>query len=212
MLRLLRRGDGSGEPSVAPPLSRDPLRDLAERAAQGDRTAERTLLTALGPPVLRAVRAVLGVHHPEVPDACQDAALGLIKALPRFRGNCTVTHYACRIAVLSAMSVRRKACRVELDSAREPEECCDGAPSPASLAELERRRRVLRGLLDELPPSQAEALALHTMLGYTIKETALAMEAPVNTVRSHVRRGLAALRQRLREKAGLLELVGGHHD
>ncbi len=175
----------------------------------GNREAARTLLRAVTPSLLRVVRGVLGGNHPDVPDVCQDAAVGLLNALGEFRGQATVTHFACRIAVLCAMNARRKARSGRREPLTEVEEVPSCSPNPAETAEAERRRGAMRQLLDELPLAQAEALVLHVMLGYTVQETAAAVGAPLDTVRSRLRRALSALRERVRGDRALLEVVRG---
>jgi RNA polymerase sigma-70 factor (ECF subfamily) len=62
-------------------------------------------------------------------------------------------------------------------------------------------------LLDELPDSQAEALALHVVLGMSVDETAAVVGAPRNTVRSRLRHALATLRERIRGDRRTAELL-----
>jgi RNA polymerase sigma-70 factor (ECF subfamily) len=81
--------------------------------------------------------------------------------------------------------------------------------SPAELLAAARRREVLRGLLEELPPAQAEVLALHTMLGHSVAETAAVTGTPANTVRSRLRAALSALRARADADAVLAETARG---
>jgi len=216
VLRLLhsdRQPDADSSAELSPACTRDPLRALAARAGQGDEAASCTLLTSVGPAVLRAVRGVLGVSHPDVQDVCQEAAVALLLALPRFRASCTTLHFACRIAVLTAMSARRRARFVSVppELADELGDPSDSAHWPAELADAARRRDALRQLLDELPQVQAEAIALHVVLGYTVEETAAAVGAPVNTVRSRLQRALSALRRRVDADSSLLEVVRGAH-
>lgn len=219
MLRLLRFSRPDGEPNQLAsdlPAKRqrpqDPLRDLAQRAADGNLQAAQTLLVAVGPAVLRTVRGVLGAHHPDVPDVCQEAALALLSALPRFRAECTALHFACRVAVLTAVNARRRAMT---RAALQPDLDLDAlgsdtdAVSPEKLAEQARRRDAVRHLLDDLPMPQAEALALHVVLGYTVEETAATVGAPPNTVRSRLRRALGALRDRIQEDTGLFQVIEG---
>src|SRR5262245_51437105 len=94
-----------------PPPSEQPHDELAELAAaveRGDRAALRTFLLAIVPQMLRVVRRVLGPGHPDLEDVAQEAAYGVIDALPRFRGEGSVLHFACRTAVHTAMNVRRR--------------------------------------------------------------------------------------------------------
>ena len=196
MLRLLGSPDPARPlPSVEPPEpgSADALRALVPGAIRGDRVIERTLLMAVGPAVLGVARRVLGAESAEVDDVCQEASVGLLSALPAFRGECTVLHFACRVALLTALAARRRRSRPAQAASDVSEECvefADAALSPAEALDSTRRRQALRGLLDELPLPQAEVLALHVVLGHTVEETAKMMGTPIDTVRSRLRRGL----------------------
>jgi RNA polymerase sigma factor (sigma-70 family) len=204
-------------PSVAreprPAEQADPLRALAAQASKGNRHAQRTLLIALGPGVLRVVRSVLGADHPDVEDVVQQAAVAVHLALPTFRGECSVQHFAARIVAQTAMNARRRAgYRTRHTPSVAPEVLAELAcsdESPAESLAASRRREMLRQLLCELPTVQAEALALHTMLGYSVEETAAAVDAPVNTVRSRLRGALAALRARVHGDFDLMEVIQG---
>jgi RNA polymerase sigma-70 factor (ECF subfamily) len=205
MLRLLRtpKEEAVGGPASEVVQGRpdDPLRALAAAASAGDREAQRTLLVAIGPSLLRVVRGALGNAHPDIEDTLQDAMVAVHLALPGFRGECTTLHFACRIAVQTAMNARRKAgYRSRHTPSAPPLDLVDLARddrSPAQLVEAARRREALRQLLGDLPAVQAEVLALHTLLGYTVEETAAATQVPVNTVRSRLRNALARLRERV---------------
>lgn len=218
MLRLLgasSQEDSKTRGEVAQPRPRDPAAGLVAGAIQRNPAAERTLLLTVGPAILGVVRKVLGVHHPDIDDICQEACVGFLTALPSFGAECTVVHFACRVALLTAMAARRRMglrvpCVVDFDE--EPHSDDDDEPSPATLLESARRRHALRQLLDELPLAQAEVLALHVILGHTVEETGCIVSVPVNTVRSRLRRGLAALRERVVASRELKELLGGRHD
>jgi RNA polymerase sigma factor (sigma-70 family) len=213
MLRLLDSGpDSPRAVSVdKSPGTHDALRSLVAKASVGERAAQRTLLCAVGPHVLRVVRGVLGVHHPDVEDVFQEASLALLSALPRFRGESTTVHFACRVAVLTAMNARRRVRNMKLTDG-DPGQAASGGSSPAESAEQARRREALREVIDELPPARAEVLVLHVMLGYTVEEASLALGVPVNTVRSRLRRALGNLRDRVQTDRRLLELIRGGHE
>jgi RNA polymerase sigma-70 factor, ECF subfamily len=214
MLRLVRSRDGTARPAVTPTSEQtDPLRAVATRAVAGDHQAQRTLLVALGPVLLRVVRGVLGVGHPDVEDVLQESMLALCSALASFRGDCQTSHFACRVAVQTAMNARRRAAhRQRTTPSVPPDELAELAQedlSPAQLLAAARRREVLRVLLEELPPVQAEVLALHTMLGHSVAETAAITGVPANTARSRLRAALAALRERAGADAVLAEAGRG---
>ncbi len=179
----------------------DPLGPVAAAALEGDREAQRTLMATLAPHLLRAVRGVLGPLHPDVQDVLQDAMTAVHRALPNFRGQSRVVHFASRVAVQTALSARRShGYRSRHTPIASPEEIADLARdnhSPADAHAAAERLRAFRALLEELPEPQAEALVLHFVLGYSIGETASAQRVPLNTARSRLRNGLARLRDRL---------------
>jgi RNA polymerase sigma-70 factor (ECF subfamily) len=221
MLRLIASkappGDPSGSGSAAThavePSVSEPLAQLAALSRDGSLDAQRTLLVTVGPSMLRVIRGVLGAAHPDVEDTLQDSMIALYLALPGFRGECTTLHFACRIAVQTAMNARRRAgYRAQHTPNSAPEELADLARddrSPAEIVGAARRREGLRQLVSELPEPQAEVLALHAVLGYTIEETAAVTAAPLNTVRSRLRNALSKLRARLHSDVALLETVQG---
>ena len=208
MLRLLRSGRQADGPR---PERVDPLQGIARAAARGDRAAQRTLLIETGSALLRTVRAVLGASNPDLEDVFQEAMTAVHLALPGFRGECSTRHFVCRVGVQTAMNARRRArTRARHVTATDDAELAELArddTSPAELLAAARRRAALRRLLDDLPEPQAEVLALHTRLGYTVEETALVTGAPVNTVRSRLRASLTALRQAVQAEGARLEIV-----
>src|SRR5436305_1245973 len=107
MLRIVRDHESApaAENTTASP---DSLAPLAAAARDGDVRAARTLLVAIAPTIFRSVRGVLGAGHPDVEDIAQDAALALLESLPTFRGECSVRHFAARIAVLKSINARRQ--------------------------------------------------------------------------------------------------------
>jgi RNA polymerase sigma-70 factor (ECF subfamily) len=155
------------------------------------------------------VRRVLGSAHPELEDTLQEANIALIRALPSFRAECTAKHFGCRIAALTALTARRR----DLARVTPPAEPIDAAADWADGAEVvdsalaARRRQVLRQLLDELPPAQAEALVLHTIVGLTVDEVARSTRTKLETARSRLRLAKAALRARIAADPEASELL-----
>jgi RNA polymerase sigma-70 factor (ECF subfamily) len=185
--------------------------DLVRRVAAGDRKATRSLLGAVGPAMLRAIRKVLARSTHEVEDVAQEAMGALIAALPSFRGECPVLHFARRVAVLTALANRRRLdlraqWAADVPEQPVPEGVATG-PSPAEALFLRGRRDALGALLDELPANQAEVLVLHVALGFTIDEIAGATGRPVETVRSRLRLAKQALRDRIAASPSLSEIL-----
>lgn len=219
MLRLLKGGAGTGPEMPGDPRAaerrigraEDPLGPLSAAAAAGDRSAQRTLLVTVGPSLLRVVRGVLGAGHPDVEDTLQEAMVSLHLALVGFRGECTTLHFGCRIAVQTALNARRRSGnRLRHTPSADPgalAELARDERSPADALEAAACREALRELLGELPTAQAEVLALHTLLGYTVEETAGTLAVPENTVRSRLRAALARLREHVQSRPALLERI-----
>lgn len=189
-----------GARSVTGPGRAEGEERLVRAAQAGDSSAVDLLLSQLTPPVLRAARALLGPAHPEIDDLVQDVLIAVFDALPSFRGDCTLLHFAIRIAARRAATMRRRSRSVlqwlgAFFRREEPFrfEASDLRDETAA----DRRRRALRTLLGELPEAQAETLIMRVALEYGIEEIAQATRAPVNTVRSRLRLAKDALRRRI---------------
>jgi RNA polymerase sigma factor (sigma-70 family) len=192
------------------PRAGDPLLPLAILAGAGDRNATRELVRAVGPAMLRIVRQIMGPRIADVEDVLQEAVEGLLQALTSFKGRCTVLHFACRVAVLSALSSRRRAdFRAELvvDAPDADEMAASPVPSPLEDVAANRRRKLVGQLLDELPPAQSEVLVLHCALGFTVDEIAASVGRPAETVRSRLRLAKQALRERINASTALAEIL-----
>ena len=208
MLKLVSR-------TAAPPLapgSSDPLGALGRQAVTGDAGALQRLLAAVGPAMLRAIRKILGAATGEVEDVVQEATEGLLTALPRFRGHCTVLHFACRVAILTALARRRRLdvrqqWMIDLPDTDEVAGASASPATPADEAHSRRRREALGALLGELPVAQAEVLVMHAALGFTVQECAAALGKPAETVRSRLRLAKQALRDRILQSRALAEIL-----
>jgi RNA polymerase sigma factor (sigma-70 family) len=183
----------------------DPAIELARAASQGDVRATRQVLELVAPRVARAVRAVMGPLHTDLDDATQLALIGFIQALPSFRGDCQPVQFAARIAVRTAWAARRRAAARHVR--QDPSADLDTLRAPPAELGAARRREAVRRLLDDLPEEQAEALALRIILGWSVKEIADAMGAPLNTVRSRLRLAKETLRRRVAEDPTLAEAL-----
>lgn len=183
--------------------------ELVALVVAGDRAATRQLLVETAPAMLRVVRAVLGVGHPDLEDVAQEAAIALISALRSFRGECGVLHFACRVAVMTSLAARRRLeVRMRWAEDRSPEAAGGGArEAVASECIAGQRRAVLRDLLCDIPETQAETLVMSAVLGCSPQEISQITGVPVNTVRSRLRLAKTALRYRISRSSGLTEML-----
>jgi RNA polymerase sigma-70 factor (ECF subfamily) len=182
---------------------------LVARCRRGETAATKTLLSALGPSMLQMIRRVMGPTHPDLDDILQEAFVGLLDALPGFRGDSTTRHFACRIAMLTALKARRRRSGALTEAAAQLDEECWAQADPHDWALASCRRQMVRRLLDELPSLQAEAMVLHCVAGMTVEEIALAAECPPETIRSRLRLAKALLRERAAADPAMGELLEG---
>jgi RNA polymerase sigma-70 factor (ECF subfamily) len=192
-------------------LGPDLLGPLATRASRGERVAMRHLLEAIAPPLLNAVRSVVGNVGVDAEDVTQESLVAIVRAMPAFRAECTVLHYATRIAVRTALAARRRALAgdVRLEQMQRDTATTDlPPPSPAHQLASARRMDLVRSLLDDLPEAQANAFAMRIVLGYSMQEVASATGAPLNTVRSRIRLAKEALRRRIENDPAIAEMLG----
>jgi RNA polymerase sigma-70 factor (ECF subfamily) len=208
LLRLVRGRGASVEPAEEPA---DELAPVARAAVAGDRAAIRTFLVTVGPHLLRVVRRVLGSSHPDVDDVAQESAFAVMEALPRHRGESSLLHFACRVAVLTAMNARRRQGaqkrKSERDQQAEVEAFADPGPAPDAALSARATAALVRELLDTLPLEQAEVLALHCVLGHTVPEIAASTGTRLETVRSRLRLAKQALRERVQHDPRLCVLL-----
>jgi len=198
-----------GAPAPAGRPRSDELLPLVRAVVAGDEEAAGTLVAHVGRSMLAVVRRVLGRQSPEVDDVTQDAVIALLGGLATFRGECSVLHFAQRIALLTALTAQRRA-RLRERWTEAAESSADDAAderaaSPMDVAAARRRRALVRDLLAELPDVIAESLGMHYVLGYTVDEIAAAAGISPNTVWSRLRLGKLALRRKLEGDARLAE-------
>lgn len=199
---------------MAVPPEKDPLADIALQAQRGEQGAIRQLVLRLAPHLLRVARQVLGAHHPDVHDVAQEAAWGLLKALPRFRRESSIVHFACRVSLHTAMNLRRREAAEDrkLRSLKLSRETLSvGQDSLCPEGEMSRTECIgaVRDLLSRLPAAQAEVLGLHHVVGMTAAEIAELTRTPRETVRSRLKRGRMELRNTMLREPRLVEELEG---
>jgi RNA polymerase sigma-70 factor (ECF subfamily) len=191
------------------PRSRQDPDLLVERAIRGDTGAIGLLLKQLAPGMIRAARSLMGSSHADVDDVVQQSLIGLVQALPAFRGECSVMHFASRIVARTAVAARRRG-HLRADRRDDSIDVDDMERLPESgvdRVDAERRRELVRELLTTLPEEQAETLSLRVVLGFSLEEVAQATGVPMNTVRSRVRLAKTSLKKRIEADPALLEAL-----
>lgn len=162
-------------------------------AAGGDRVAAQALCRELLPRVRNLVRYLMR-GDARVDDVAQEALIAVLRGLGSFRGDGRFESWVDRIVARTTFAVIR---RIRAETQPGERAAVDGEAGEAGGGESYTLRRELAQALDRLPGDQRESLVLHFAIGMTVPEIAEAAAAPIETVRSRLRLGKAALREAL---------------
>ena len=159
--------------------------------ANGDAGAAQLLAERLLPRTLAQAQRMLG-ERAEAEDVAQEAMMRLWRIAGEWRqGEAQVSTWLYRVtANLCTDRLRRRKRSVPLDAVAEP---LDAGPSVMARMQSEARAKALRDALAQLPPRQAEAVALRHLEGLSNPEIAAVMEIGVEAVESLTARGKRAL-------------------
>ena len=164
------------------------LERLAASAREGDRSALQELASLLQPSVWRFAYHLSG-NREIAEEACQETWARVIRALPSFRAESSVTTWLLAIA-------RRVTAGLLADQRRNSQRSMSATfsppPSQSSTASIEIELE-----LDRLPARLREALILTQVAGLTYEETAILAGVKVGTIRSRVFRARSALQRNL---------------
>jgi RNA polymerase sigma-70 factor (ECF subfamily) len=140
-------------------------------------------------------------------DVVQEAFLNAYQSLDSFKGNSEFFTWLYRIAVNTAISLRRKK-RVTLslhgagdrngEAVHEPLDPSEQARPGHGLEQAEEERRV-RNALSRLSPEHRMVLILKDMEGQKYETMAEILQVPIGTVRSRLHRARAELRELLQQ-------------
>jgi RNA polymerase sigma-70 factor (ECF subfamily) len=163
-------------------------------AVAGDRAAASSLLAELLPRARNVVRFLLR-GDAEVDDFAQNALIQVLRSLPSFRGESSLTTWADRITVRTVLRQlgrrqREREQRVRL----EPELRITHASTPPEGDDYAARRRLAQ-VMDGLPDAQRQALVLHHVVGMSVPELAAELGVSFDTAKSRLRLGMERLRK-----------------
>ena len=163
--------------------------ELCTHAATGERRAFGELVRRHGS-AIRGLLRRMGAQASEADDVAQDAFLTAFERISEFRGEGTFAGWVKRIAArayLRRLQKERRLGQMAEDAADEPDTAAPDADAAIDLDEA------MKGL------SAAERLCVTMCFGAGLShaEAAEALNLPLGTVKSHVKRGLEKLRARL---------------
>ena len=169
--------------------------ELATLASAGDRLAFGELVRRHGSAVRSLLRR-MGAAPPEADDVAQDAFLSAFEAIAEFRGEGTFAGWVKRIAArlyLRRLQREKRLAAVALEAEYGAAQSLQ--PDATSRMDLDEALKGL-GLAERLCVSMCYGA------GLSHAEAAEALNLPLGTVKSHVKRGLEKLRARLAPTEG----------
>jgi RNA polymerase sigma-70 factor (ECF subfamily) len=183
-------------------LERD--RAVVDAVLGGDRDAFRVLVEREAGGIIRACHRILG-DRLEAEDVAQEAFVTAYRSLASWRADGPFGAWLARIAVRNA--VRRASRRREVpwispaalaagqDDATEPG--VRMSPDPMVVAIRAERSAAVRRAVARLDEPYRETVALRFFAERSLAEIAAETGRPLGTVKTHLRRGLIRLRERL---------------
>ena len=181
-------------PHRPPMTAHPPHSPVLPRVAAGDTAAVRVCLERYGRLVLGMARRWLGSDS-DAEDATQEVFIDLWKQAGRYD-----PRVASELTFVAMIARRKLIDRLRRQKSRPPAAALGEdpiSPQNASVWELNDELAPVREALDELPPAQRQVLLLAVSDGATHPEIAELTGLPLGTVKTHIRRGLLYVRERL---------------
>jgi RNA polymerase sigma-70 factor, ECF subfamily len=175
-------------------------RALVEAVTSGDRDAFRRVVETESPSVFRICYRILGVAQ-EAEDAAQESFVIAYRSIDTYRGEGSLGAWVARIAARQAfrrLGQRREV--VSLDLTAERAGPASHEADPLGRALDAERDLAVRAAVSTLPDPYREVVALRFFGELSLAEIAALTERPLGTVKTHLRRGLARLRETLGEE------------
>lgn len=165
-----------------------------EAAKRGDRMAQAVVLSALQDPWYRMCLSLL--RDPEqARDATQETALRVLRLLPEFRGESSLTTWSMGIAINVVREMRRKR-RPETGDV--PDVATEPGSAPDDAAVRSEQQRVLRAALSELSDRQREVVICRYFEEMSTEDTAKVMNCAPGTVKATLHQALRALKNKVK--------------
>jgi RNA polymerase sigma-70 factor (ECF subfamily) len=194
--------------TASPEVDREADRKLREDALSGDPGFEK-LVKAYERMVYRVALRFLN-DETEASDVTQEVFLRVHKALPKFRGESSLSTWIYAITSnLSRNAIRSRKNRekVQVLAPGEKEDetpfwdrVADTRGGPASRgAENKELSGAIHASLQDLPPDYREAVILRDLEDLDYGQIAEVLKTGVGTVKSRIARGRALLREKLKE-------------
>jgi len=187
----------------------EPSESLIRRAQNGDRDALNELVMSQQQYVYSVAMSVL--HHPDdAIDLTQEAFIRLFRSIRQYNGESRFTTWLYRLVVnLGRDELRRRSRQVQEMIGPTGDDDLDPVTlivddvdehDPQQALDHSETRRMLNECLELLEPHYRMALTLFYIHDKRYVDIADMMGIPLNTVRSHIRRGKERMFELMRER------------
>jgi RNA polymerase sigma-70 factor (ECF subfamily) len=186
-------------------VSADDQRLIAE-CLQGDTAAFGVLVRRYQDRLYHTVYHLVD-NAEDAQDVVQEAFLNAYQALAGFKGDAQFSTWLYRIAVNTAISLKRKrraTVRIDGGAAGETAEPSDASEQsrPGHALERAEQERRVRQALSRLSPEHRAVLVMKDMEGQKYETMAEVLQVPVGIIRSRLHRARLELRQLLEKDEG----------
>ena len=179
----------------------EPLSETIRRAQAGDQAAIATLV-AEQQRYVYSIAMSITKNPADAADLTQDALIRFIRAIGSYRGETKLSTWLYRLVVNLGLDRMRRggAPPIRLDDEGVDIDVASGDPidDVAAVAERAEEAKIVRAAVSQLPDAQRLALTLHYFEDQRYEDIAEIMDVPLNTVKSHIRRGKERLAVLLR--------------
>ncbi len=187
-------------------------RTLLRRHLDGDISAFPALLAAYRRPVYSYL-VRYGVAEADRDDLFQTVFLKIHAAAARYDESQPLAPWLFTIVANAVRNhVRSGAGRLRLVSNEDPPDAPDPDPGPERVAAARQTLSRLEAKVKDLPVAQREVLLLVSIVGMPQHAVADALDIPLNTVKTHLRRARMALATALSPKDAQTESAGESHE
>jgi len=185
----------------------EPSRETIVRAQQGDQQALTELIISQQHYVYSIAMSVLK-NADDAADLTQEAFIRLFRTLPQYNGESRFTTWLYRLVInLCRDELRRRGRQVAIVPPATDDEELDALQTiadndrlidPAQSLDLSQLRIEVRRALEQLEPHYRLVLTLYYFEDLKYTDIAEILDLPLNTVKSHIRRGKERLAELLR--------------
>lgn len=183
----------------------EPSAEVVRRAQRGDEAALVELVSSQARYVYSIALSVVG-NTADAADVTQDTVVRLLRSLSTYRGEVRFTTWLYRLVYNLALDhlrrTGRRAASLDQSEAEGYYEIEDRDPlvDPAACLDQRETAARVRAGLQLLPAIQRAALTMYYFDELRYEEIAEALELPLNTVKSHIRRAKLRMAQMLNER------------